>query len=404
MKYNMKYNINFNNYPFLILIFSILIIYAIIQYKNNKKLNYKIESFVNNNYYNSQENNLKLNVENNLSFKEYVNGNWTYNETTINSNSTANNLIKITISNNNDNNGTVILTKNNITMNIIFISNNFIVASNEQKTFYIKFINIFKNNSNNENNELILNQPTAIIEHFNNNILISKFYSYKITNTNIVPAEIIRIIEGKSYIINNPPEWFDYDTYKTIIGNYIFPSNLINITFSTGQVNNNIYSILKNNYSGGIKFSIRRVFYSPSSHDKEIITKNSNPVLLSVINNNNIPYTIDIQPFKKDMQANSLERFLQPKATILYFYKYDVCNEKTYNFSESQIKEVSKSALSLSIDNQATSMFNDNIQFYDPTKIQRTMTCNYKMTLGYRMNSDLDNPTKIPFSSFSGIL
>ena len=131
MKYNMKYNINFNNYPFLILIFSILIIYAIIQYKNNKKLNYKIESFVNNNYYNSQENNLKLNVENNLTFKEYVNGNWTYNETTINSNSTANNLIKITISNNNDNNnnGTVILTKNNITMNIIFISNNFIVAS-----------------------------------------------------------------------------------------------------------------------------------------------------------------------------------------------------------------------------------------------------------------------------------
>ena len=188
---------------------------------------------------------------------------------------------------------------------------------NEQKIFYIKFINIFKNNSNNENNELILNQPTAIIEHFNNNILISKFYSYKITN--IVPAEIIRIIEGKSYIINNPPEWFDYDTYKTIIGNYIFPSNLINITFSTGQVNNNIYSILRNNYSEGIKFSIRRVFSSPSSPDKEIITKNSNPVLLSVINNNNIPSTINIEPFKKDMQANSLERFLQPKATHIIF-------------------------------------------------------------------------------------
>jgi len=396
----MKYNINFNNYPFLILIFSILIIYAIIQYKNNKKLNYKIESFMNNNYINVQENNLKLNAENNLTFKEYVNGNWTYNETTVNPNSTANNLIKININDkndNNDNNGTVILTKNNITMNIIFILNNFIVASNEQKTFYIKFINIFKNNSNDENNELILNQPTAIMEYFNNNILISKFYSYKINNiNNIIPTNIIGIIQARSYIINNPPPWFDYNSYQTIIGNYPFPSNLINITFNTGPVDNNIFSILKNTYDGKMKFSIRAVFNSPSSQDKEIITKNSNPELLSVIKDNNIPYSIDIQPLKNSNINNNFSL----KAIILYFYKYDNCNEKSYNFSGS-INNISKDSLQLNNNNKATNMFNNNIQFYDPTTIERTMNCNYKMITANRVNSNLNSTTKILFSSFS---
>ena len=72
-------------YPVLIIIFSILIILAILQNKNNKKLNNGIEKFMNN-YLESAEDNLKLNVKNNTSItKDFANGTWTYFGTTVDS-------------------------------------------------------------------------------------------------------------------------------------------------------------------------------------------------------------------------------------------------------------------------------------------------------------------------------
>ena len=70
-------------YPILIIIFSILIIFAIINNKNNNKLNIGVENFVNS-YLDKRRETLMSNVETNTeNTKNIANGNWTYYDTTV---------------------------------------------------------------------------------------------------------------------------------------------------------------------------------------------------------------------------------------------------------------------------------------------------------------------------------
>lgn len=388
-------------YPVLIIIFSILIIFAILQNKNNKKLNSGLEKFMNS-YLEYEKNDLKLNVENNLAItKEFANGTWTSFNTNIDSNYNATNLITINIDNipniDNSNNktfGTVILNENTFIIN--FISNEIIIADyNNEQTLNIKLLNMFSPNENKINinpTYNIPNTPISIISFLSGDTLLYKIASYKIYN-NKVSGEIYRIIKSQNYFINDPPEVYDFKSYNKIIGNYKFPNNLITLTF--GSSNNEIQQKIINNYGGIIKFSIRRVFYSPSKATEEIITKNSDPVLLSVLNSDNIPNNIVIKPFSNDQDKNNLNSFFKPKATILYFYKITNYNS-TYSFSDKKPISVSKNVLKLQ--NNGDNMFKDSIQYDNLTSVERTNTSTFTMTYVTTVNSNLNDSTIIPFS------
>jgi len=394
-------------YPVLIIIFSILIIFAILQNKNNKKLNSGLEKFMNN-YLEYEKNNLKLNVENNLAItKEFANGTWTSFNTNIDSNYNATNLITINIDNipsiDNSNNkifGTIILNGNTFIIN--FISNEIIIADyNNVQTLNIKLLNMFSPNENKINinpTYNIPNTPISIISFLSGDTLLYKIASYKIYN-NKVSGEIYRIIKSQNYFINDPPEIYDFKTYNKIISNYQFSNNLIKLTFGTSH--DEIKKIIINSYGGSIKFSIRRVFYSPSKDGKEIITKNSIPLVLNVLNNDNIPNNIVIRPFSNDKDKNNLNSFFKPKATILYFYK--ITNySSTYNFSDKNPISVSKNVLKLQ--NDADNMFKDSIQYDNLTSVERTNTSTFNMTYVTTVNSNLNDSTIIPFSDLYNLL
>ena len=406
-------------YPVLIIIFSILIICAILQNKNNKKLNSGLEKFMNN-YLEYEKNDLKLNVQNNLAItKEFANGTWTFINTTVDSNYNASNLITINIDNipsiNNSNNKNYGTIKNNQDVYVInFISNEIIRAVSNSSaipvTLNIKFLNIFSEVEKNNNiNPVFKNpdSPSCVISFLIGDMQLYKITSYKVYN-NKVSGEIYRIIKSKDYFINSPPKLWDFNSYNIIIGAYKFPTNIITLTFGTS--NDAIKQKIITNYGSSIKFTIRRVFYSPSTDGQEIITKNSVPIILNVLNGSSIPNNIVIAPFSNDKNKNKLDTFFKPKSTILYFYKL-TNSESTYDFSSGVINNVNPLSTYtgnndiitipkdfLKLENGADGMFNQNIKFNNPVSVERVNNSTFTMTYVTTVNSNLNDPTIIPFS------
>jgi len=417
-------------YPVLIIIFSILIIFAILQNNNNKKLNNGIEKFMNN-YLEYEKNDLKLNLQNNLEItKEFANGTWTFINTTLDSNYNANNLITINIdsipgidNSNSKTYGTVKI--NNDTYVINFISNEIITAVSNSNlipiTLNIKFLNIFSEVEKKNNiNPVFKNpdSPSCIISLLIGDLQIFKFTSYKVYN-NKVSGEIYKIIKSKDFFINSPPKLWDLNSYNVIIDSYKFPSNIVTVTF--GVSNDAIKQKIISSYGGSIKFGIRRVFYSPSTDGLEIITKNSHTQLINVLNGNNIPSNIVIAPFSNDKSENGLDTFFKPKSTILYFYKLTNYNS-TYDFGSSGLVNISPygdtSANSsangssntgnnnivtiprelLKFQNNSNNMFNQTIKFSNPRSVEQINNSTFTMTYVTTVNSNLNDPTIIPFS------
>lgn len=391
-------------YPVLIIIFSILIILAILQNKNNKKLNNGLEKFMNNYYLETEENNLKLNVENNLSItKEFANGSWTFFSSSVDSNHNVSDLIQINITNipdmksNNNNYGNI--TINDMIYIITFITNEIIIANNDYLTLNIKFLNIFSNeNKINLNPSFqIPNTPTCIISLFNQKNFVTKFVSYKVYD-NKAYGELYRIIKTGTYFIDSAPPLYDFNSYNVIIGKYQFPPNAISLQF--GINDSNTMNTIMNNYGNSIKFTMRRVFYSPTNNNQEIITINSTPVSLNLISNNTIPTYINIIPFSADQTVNRLSTFFKPKATILYFYS--LTNDcSTYDYSDKNPITVSNSVLKLSQQNNAVSSFPASIQYSNLSSVERTDTSTYTRTLVGKYTSNLNDPTLIPFTDVS---
>ena len=329
-------------YPILIIIFSILIIYAIINTKNIEKFNNSVSPIVNYQLY-KNESILKANASHNTQFTlDMINGNWTCDLTTVDSNYVASNLITINANASTDsNNGT--LTYNNNTYNITFLLNQNLNAvlldsSTGQPTtqyLHIKFYNNFTDNKN-------INPPFQKPEEFNsvvsiysNDVLINKFASYKVYGTT-VGEEVYRIILSSNFYLERAPPVYDFKSYDKIIGQYQFPSNYLTLSF--GVTNSNILNTINTKYKGNIKFEIQRVFYSPTNADTEIKTGKSPPIMLNVVSNNQIPNIITVSSFKNDQITNNLDSFFKPKATILYFYK-SINTSATYQFTKPDINE-----------------------------------------------------------------
>lgn len=390
-------------YPILIILFSILFIYAIISNRNINKLNNNIENFKNG-YLEKLKDDLDKNTINNNTFsKDLANGDWTTMSTEVDSNYNVTNLMKINITNvidgSSDNFGTINFMGSDF--NIMLALNDNITAVSKALNvlnIHIKLFNKFteENNININTPFYIPDTPNAIVSIFISDFLVFKYASYKVYN-NKVGAEVYRIIKAKDYIVEQPPPIYDFKTYNVLIGNYVLSQNYITVKF--GTTNTSIYNKIITEYSQNIKFSIQRVFESPTGN--EIITKNSKPILLNCIYNDQIPTEINIVPFSDDKTSNSLISFFKPKATILYFYKLVNLNT-TYGYGNDKLNSVTNNVFNLQ--NNSTNMYSPIIQYNTLNTVQQVNTSTYQMTFVKNIKSDLDNPTSINFSELYGLL
>lgn len=386
-------------FPILIIIFSFLIIFAILNKKNNDKLNKIIDKFEN-----KEENEISKNIMYNTKItKDFANGTWTTSDSVVDSNYNVSNLMVINITENVDGKkkqsyGTV--NYNNKTFNITFILDEYLIANDGSLNIKIKFYNKF----NNENN-INVNLPNSIPNTLNAVVLVShedtdilKFVSYKVYQ-NKVNNEVYKIIKSGNTLIDNPPKLYDFHAYEVITKHYRYPGNLLSIS-SYNTTNYDTIKILNQNYQNGIiHFSVQRVFYSPSN--EEIITRSSEKIPLNVMNNNLIANNIVIAPFSDDKMANNLDTFFKPKATILYFYKF--INENiTYDYSDKSMNHRPSNVMKFQ--NNGNSMFKNNIEYNNLLSVEKITNNTYNMTLVGRLKSDLNKNTIFPFSMINNLL
>jgi len=404
-------------YPLLIIIFSILIIYAIFNYKNNVKLNNFIESYQNNSF----NKNFKLDIYNNtLISVDFANGTWTIPESIVNDNYTVTNLMTITINNNADiknsnnyiNTNTYngfkqqifnfgIIDYNGEKYNINYMVNDNIIAVSTVNKMYNMHIKIY--NKFTDENDKLINKPyytpetlKAVVSIFNNNLLITKFASYKVYNGKVA-GEVYRILKSKDIYVDQAPPLFDYNTYNVLMNNYKYPENCIYPIFGT---TNGYNSLISKFPSGKMLVSIQRVFYSPTGNI--INTKASEPSFINIKNGNQVPTYLKVCPFKQDQNVNSLEKFFQPNGTILFIYKLTEINS-TYSYSNPNY--LNYPVTSLNLQNNANNMygnaeyFNINdlstVQIIDKNTYTIIKVGIYSPDPG---SNNLDSMTTIPFT------
>ena len=437
-------------YPLLIIIFSILVIYGIINIINNKKLYNNIESFAQNNQPSTQpniylQNNFKndfnktfnLDIsDNTLISKDFADGTWSIPESIVDSNFNISNLMTININpgtafnnfevinnvtvtdsnnyigfdQNNFNFGTI--NYNGEVFNINYVLNENIVAiytKNKLINMHIKLLNKF----NSENN-ILIDQPyyipetlNAVVSLFNNNLLLTKFSSYKVYNGK-VGGEVYRILKAKDIFIDQAPPLFDYQTYNVLMNNYKYPSNDILYNIPKWQTNNKDYSyIIEKHPSGTILVAIQRVFYSPTGNT--IKTQASEPYFLNITNGDQIPQSIDICPFLEDKNANSLEKFFKPQATALFVYKLKEVNSNFKYANPNLIVPIAN----LNLQNQANNMYGtpgfspQNLSINDLTSLQVVNNNTYEIIKVQELppnRNDLTSNTTFLFSNILSFL
>jgi hypothetical protein len=231
------------------------------------------------------------------------------------------------------------------------------------------------------------------------NTLIYKYSIYKINNDSIASDELCRIIQSKNILMDQPPPIYDFKTYDIIVNNYKFPNNFISI--SNWTINKDILNVLKTKYNGQIQFGIQRVFISPASTTKEIISYISHPILLNCIDGEQIPKTLTVVPFQSDKSINELESFFSPKATILFFFKLKN-NNVTYEFADNNLIE--KPSTTIKLKNGADQLMKNTIKYNNINTIQQVNTNNYEVTYLTRVNSDLESSTIFSFSEIYPLL
>jgi len=404
---------NNNLIPFIILFFSIVIIYGILTNKKNERVKNYVEKF--------SDINQKVisNSVNNTDFTtDLANGTWTTTNTKVDSNNNVTNLMNIEINsttidytNPTTNLGSVTL--NGRKYNISFFLSNILKAELESSTLKENLRINFLNNMTEE--EIITenapfsrtNTQRCIVSFYIEDRLQSQMYSYKIYE-NQSGGEVSRIIEAKDFFALNVPQKYNFNVYNKLIGDYKYPLKFLStsgaIILSNNDSRKSSFNTIQNQYNRKIKFCIQRVFQSPTNN--EIITKMSPPLFLDNITKNIngkmvIADVIEIVPFKEDKILNNLDDFFIAKATILYFYKlYD--QKITYDFSNKSLLSIPNSSANLR--NNADNMFKQKIEFNDVNSVEKVYNNKYKITLIFRVNSDTNNKSSINLDNLFRVL
>jgi hypothetical protein len=371
-----------NIYPFIIIIFSVLIFFALINNERNKKFNNAFEKFINN----------KINFTPDLFY-----GFWTSLDTVVNSKGQASNLINITKDT---------LYFKNKEYKIDNIVNRLLITSIVDDTrLEIKMINSFSNlkeeNTNQEDSSDSLDSDilVCIVLIRTPKGITDKFAIYKLDNNGYLDERAIPIIQNKSYIYKVPIPLYNFDNYMILGSNkYKYPDNFI--TFEFGKTDNNIFDKLNNKYNGILKFAIQRVYRSPLGG--EITTFLSNNIDISAIKNLQIPTKIVVSPFDNDKTLNNITNFddFSPKYTILYFYKI-TDTKSIFKYSKPNIT-IDKSVFKFK--NNSDSMFKNNIEFNDLASSTKVLNNINSMVLVGKYTSNASSPTLINFSDLYSFL
>lgn len=403
-------------YPFLIIIFSLLIFFGLLRLKKTQLLERNLEKYINSQQKMHEnfihENFIDDGLNNSLSpafVKDVINGMWSTMNSTCDSNKKVSNVMNINInrlsieeSNNSKINSLGTLEFGNVSYDIIYASSTNLTASSKDAgnlSISILFNNKLVTSAITEkplNDSFYYNGVASI--YIDNN-LIYKYSIYKINNDSIASDELCRIIQSKNILMDQPPPIYDFKTYDIIVNNYKFPNNFISI--SDWTINKDISNVIKNKYNGQIQFGIQRVFISPASTSTEIISYISHPILLNCIDGEQIPKTLTVVPFQSDKSINELESFFSPKATILFFFKFKN-NNVTYEFADNNLIE--KPSTSMKLKNGANQLMRNTIKYNDINTIQQVNTNNYEVTYLTRVNSDLESSTIFSFSEIYPLL
>jgi len=395
-------------FPILIIIFSLLVIFAIVNNRKNKKLNDSIEKFSNNftenkinndQFLEKSKNQIINNALTNSSFtKTILNGTWTTLNTEVNSDYSVTKLMTIStneifsVDTKTPNFGTIDI-EGEIYNILILLNENLVAQSQNSKllNLHMKFLNKF--NSDKLDNKPYKNSETftAVVSMYSSNTLLTKYISYKVFDGKVSP-DIYSIIKSKNFLVGQPPPNFDFNTYNVLIGGYKFSNNYMYFNF--GQTNDDKLQIINSKYQGKLKFSIQRIFESPTKN--EIITRNSPPIMIDAVDNGSIPSEIVISSFADDKNANSLSKFFKPKSTILYFYKLDRI-EKSYDYTKPELLKSPKNYLELK--SNASDMVDPDFEYNDLNSVREITNNHYKMTYVETKLSNLNDLTIFNFSS-----
>jgi len=393
--------------PIFIIIISFLVIYGIINNKKVDTLNKNIENFISSTQKNKD---LLKNIENfPLVTSSFANGKWTtpwiYCNTDSQHPCRCYNYMTINIKENVQNIG---IKQNHVygqitikseKYNIIYMLNKNMVGidpNNKNKNVHILFNNIYTNKNPDDKYNTV--KYCIVTQLLNNNILYKwqAFWFKSICQGDF----LYNIVQDSSstLIANDPAEVYDLTTYNKIVGDYKYPSNYLSVNY--GISNQNILDKINTNYKDGIKFAIQRVFESPTG--SEIITKLSTPVVIQGTLNGTIPNNIIISSFSEDKDVNNLKNYFVPLKTILYFYKLiDV--QVTYDYSDKNLVTVPSSAFSLN--NNATNMYQSNVQYNNLNTVEQINNSQYQIFLvgNYPVNN-LMQPLEVSFTQLYNIL
>ena len=375
-----------NIYPFIIIIFSVLIFFALVNNERNKKFNIAFEKFINNG----------------ISFTpDLFNGYWTSLDTIVNSKGQASNLIEIT-------KNELYFQENSYSVKSINGRILTAINSTNNSTIQIKIINAFSNlqdedpsNQEDSSDSLVSDVLVGIVLVSNSdNKITNKFAIYKLDSKGYLSNQAIPIIQNKSYIYKIPKPLYNMDNYFTIVSNnYKYPENLISFQF--GETNTDIFDKLTNKYNGTLRFSIQRVYRSPLGGD--IITRVSKDININAIQNLQIPTQIIISPFDNDKILNNITNFdeFSPKYTILYFYKITNTNQ-IFRYNSPNLTTVNNSEFKFK--NNANSMFKNNVAFNDFKTATKLLKNVNSMVLVGKYNSNASSSTIINFSVLNSFL
>jgi hypothetical protein len=428
--------------PFLIIIFSLLIIYYILNKKHKEHfinlvkplLNYEIkisnefdnkdikkkykkkidekkidekkidekkidEKNINENFVNKNilTENINNSPNNNISYVIYsLQGLWTNNNSIIKNNIIHNTTRIIIDTDNKKPNGKVFfyfLTKNKLVYNIKDVTDNSILCEKDDKTvlLYIRLLNDENSEDDVYKNTIVQYSGQKCLFSFyypNVNKPFLRFISYQILKQP-VDENLINIVAAKDWYIDNIKEPYDFKTYNIIIGKYKFDKKFIKI--DGYNKNTDIFKKIEEKYPDGINLYIRRIYKSPSGKKKEIKTHISQPYNILIKNENDIPKNIKIISFKNDKKINSKKNYsfnknesFKPISTYIYVAQlYHMQDTFEENIPK---KKINKNQFQLH--KTAKNMFNQNIEYIDINKLTKKIIYTYK----------IKNITTIPYS------
>jgi hypothetical protein len=421
--------------PTFIIIFCILLFFAIINNKRVEKLDNYIEKF---DAATQPSTNVPPNARDDLIFgtnlsKSIINGTWTWFNTRFYKNSKPFNTATFNITDATSSNLFGSITIPNVgSLKVSLIRDATLTAYSLKNEFNI-IVHLL--NSNDPKYTSDTNRPWYINDTYNAIVTINigdqlllKFSIYKILDPEkeINPV-IYTVIKSGDIFREYPPSIYDLKTYSVITSNnYVFPSDVISIAnsdyISSTLDNNtkNIYNTINDStyYGGNISFAIRRVFLSPTGN--EIFTRVSDRISLQCIKNDTLPSKLTIKPFSHDQAANHLEKFFTVKATIVYFYKI-FKTEVNYKYKNSNISHGNTSLL-LQLDNSSSnnfftttdvnypisSMQSKNMYYNDISNISKVNNITYKIAFLARQLPDTagskDSFTYVPFTKIYSLL